>query len=387
MGSVDDHAIRAPDPQRLGLRPQQIREQNMVAVMQSLRHLKQASRSDLAAATGLDRSTLTHITAALLERELLTVQTHAPSTARGGRRSQLLGLDRRRWLVAGVEIRAGGGRWVLANLAGQTVASGSVGPSIPAASGAARRAWFAAILADARSAAGFAAGWAHIIGYGVGVPGLLDKRRTRIVNSFELEIDEIEFADAWGPDQPPVLFANDARCFAWHDGRDGLFAYTKLHRKGEQFAATGMGVGVIIVADGEMLAGTGGAAGELRGYNHSAKAADQLGIDMEALRREHGEQVAVDAAGKELLRNLRVVASVVDPPRIVVAGDLAAAVAPRAGKREELAVEPESAGKPALELNVPSELEIAEGASQMLLEAIFRGDATDPRLRIAAPIE
>ncbi len=364
-----------------GLNGTAVRERNMIAVLARLRSMGTASRADLAGAVGLDRSTMTHIASSLLESSLVESVTRSPSGSRGGRRAELLSVDRSTYAVAGCDITSTGARWVVTDLHGVTIAQGSVGPSLPAAHDTVRVHWFGSLLDDCALAITTETPDRRIVGAGIALPGLFDRARRRIVESFELGLRDVELPAIWlAPDLRPD-YANDATCYAWHaiatgrrsidmedrDIADGLYVFTKLHRDGDRFRPTGMGVGLVCVVGGSIVRGANGGAGELRGYRWRPGSADQIGVDMERLRESDGEESALVAAAEELGRNLSVIASALDPGRIVVAGDLFDTDAPAAAlvrtlrSIERVQVAPADATA------------VAAGAAEMAIDRLLTG--------------
>ena len=378
-----------------GLNGTAVRERNMIAVLARLRSMGTASRADLAGAVGLDRSTMTHIASSLLGSSLVESVTRSPSGSRGGRRAELLSVDRSTYAVAGCDITSTGARWVVTDLHGVTIAQGSVGPSLPAAHDTVRVHWFGSLLDDCALAITTETPDRRIVGAGIALPGLFDRARRRIVESFELGLRDVELPAIWlAPDLRPD-YANDATCYAWHaiasertrsrtatdatngpmndsadgsrDAADGLYAFTKLHRDGDRFRPTGMGVGLVCVVGGSIVRGANGGAGELRGYRWRPGSADQIGVDMERLRESDGEESALVAAAEELGRNLSVIASALDPGRIVVAGDLFDTDAPAAAlvrtlrSIERVQVAPADATA------------VAAGAAEMAIDRLLTG--------------
>lgn len=372
-----------------GVSSRDIRERNVIAVMQAVRRGGTPSRGELAAATGLDRSTLTHITGALLDAGLIEVSERAPASSRGGRRAELLRLSRLRYAVAGCDIRSGGARWVLMSLDGTPIDHGTVGPSMPTASLSARSAWLEGVMDDVRSAIAESATHHQpapfVVGTGMALPALVDRTQQTLVESFELGLARVDLHAAWRSSDHPVLFDNDASCYTWREiatqgpSTDGIYAYTKFHRDGPRFTDTGLGVGVMLVTDGRIRRGAHGSAGELRGYAW-APGRNQLGVAMEELRQDQGEEAAVMAASRELVRNLTVLASVLDPSRVIIAGDLcsheAALTAALTSDGDQL--------RNLVELRPPSPLELAEGAAWMVAEQLFAEVSPDPRLSFSA---
>ena len=382
---------------------QRVRERHVRAVMRALVSLGVASRSALATHVGLDRSTMTHVTSALLEAGLIEPIAQAPSGRQGGRRAELLAVERSRFAVVGADVQPAGIRWVLCDLRGNVQRSGSLGPSMPSAAGTVRRAWIQGLLEDLKAEIRTATANRKVLGVGLALPGLFDQSERRLVESVELGLTNVDLAElwhslwhsAWHTDTPSLRPDNDATCYAWREiathrralsagdatSADGVYVYTKLHRDGRRFLPAGVRVGVTVVAAGRIVSGARGAAGRLRGYRWSREDGSQLGIDLERIRVERGEQEALTAAATELVRNLVVVASVLDPMRIVIAGDLAAfgrQIQEIVGKLVPRELAP-------VEIREPEPLAVAHGAAQMVLEGLFSNGAH--RMPLAAVIE
>lgn len=375
---------------------QRTREFNILAVMRALISLGTASRSELAAHVGLDRSTMTHITSSLLAAGLIEPVAEAPAGTRGGRRAELLSVERSQFAILSADVQSRNPRWLLTNLRGEPLLDGLLGPSMPAAGGAVRRAWVEGVFDDLKHMVRLLPGGRRVLGLGAALPGLFDRSHIRLVESFELGLRDVDLQTLWNCTEPPLFAANDATCYAWREiasrrdelsrgdttAADGVYVYTKFHTDGERYLATGMGVGVTVVADGRIVRGHRGAAGELRGYRHTKHDTNQLGIDLERIRRQEGHEAAITAAATELVRNLAVIASVLDPPRIVVSGDLGT----YGEKLRNLAMELAPSGQTEIEYRSPESLAIAQGAAQMVVESLFSPDAqiARPAVRLDA---
>ncbi len=362
--------------------------------MRALISLGTASRSELATHVGLDRSTMTHITSTLLAAGLIEPVAEAPAGTRGGRRAELLSVERSRYAILSADVQSRNPRWLLTDLRGEPLLDGLLGPSMPAAGGAVRRAWVEGVFDDLSHMVRSRPEGRQVLGLGTALPGLFDRSHSRLVESFELGLRDIDLQALWDCTEPPLFAANDATCYAWREiaarrdelsrgmttAADGVYVYTKFHTDGERFLATGMGVGVTVVADGRIVRGHRGAAGELRGYRYTRHGANQLGVELERIRRQEGREAAITTAAEELIRNLVVIASVLDPPRIVVSGDLGIS----AEKLRELATEITPAGQSEIEYRAPEALAVAQGAAQMVVDSLFSPDTHVGRPRVGS---
>jgi len=315
-----------------GRKPQQFqRERNLSLVMNALRDGGPASRSELAATLNLDRSTLTHLSNALLAAELIVEADERSAGARGGRRPRPLALNPDLYAVVGVDIRARDAEWVLLRLDGSVRDRGVVARVAPNGAddslGWLKTAAFSVIDAVHDIGAGDSL---ELLGVGVSVPGIVDHGRSMLLRSLELGLDSEPIAPYWDRIGAPVLVDNDANCCAWNIAADPrqspnvVLCQIKLHQSADgKFRPTGAGIGLAFVLNGGLYYGAQGAAGELRGLRWTSASPDQLGAKLGRIQVEQGEAAAYRELGSEILRNLSVVTSVIDPDSVVVTGDIA----------------------------------------------------------------
>jgi predicted NBD/HSP70 family sugar kinase len=320
---------------------------------------------------------MTSIAAELLATGLVYEAEEQDAGARGGRRARLLVLDSERVVSGGISITDSEARWVVVSLSGARLASGRIsrmGHREPDE-------WIALAMAESNEAMHvWLAGSEKVplvAGVGVGLPGIVDGAVLR--ESVILETAGTDLASAWGAVPAPVsghcFFDNDANCGAWSVAFTGngeetvVFAHALFHHGADGFRPTVAGLGLSLVLRGSLHYGATNTAGEIRGYHWTADGADQLGV-----RAGDDPGATTESVLSEVVANLGVVASVIDPDRVVLGGDLTA----HAERIREL-TSPEGASGPASLLSRSGMLEIPDheehsveiGAARMILHRLF----------------
>ncbi|MEU4688788.1 ROK family transcriptional regulator [Actinoplanes sp. NPDC023714] len=320
-----------------------VRRAHEERVLAILREHGTLSRAQIAARSGLSRTTLSEITGDLLGRGAIVVTTtDAHRRAGSGRPAELLALDPRSGQFLGVDLGHTRVRVVVADAAHEIIASG-VTPyptkiSLPA------RIRAALTLVD-RLSRNQDIGLSALQGVGVGVTGphpagipqaTADRDRGRSARDEVLAAFRERFA-------APVLVGNNTRFAALAeagttDARDVL--YIRL--------ADGIGGGLVV--GGRLVAGAGGAAGEFghvsavpggalcrcgkRGCLETVAAvAPALAAagaadldDLAGRRHEPAVAAAMDRIAGAVGRVLAAAALVLDPELVVIGGPLVRAV-------------------------------------------------------------
>ncbi|MBR7839255.1 ROK family transcriptional regulator [Actinospica durhamensis] len=305
------------------------------------------SRTQLAQRTGLSQSTVTKIVNPLIDSGFVT-ETGAHSVGIG-RPQRMLAVAAERHAVIGLKLAPGAITGVLTDLRAQilgraehTLADGHD----PAAALAAAAAVVRDLLAADTEAAG------RLIGLGVGVGGHVEPGAGRVVHSGILGWDDVSVAAPLAAATGlPTLVGNDVDALAVAERWFG-------HGRGvETFAlvTVGPGIGCGLFLDGRLFTGSTGLAGEL---GHIPMRADgepcgcgrrgcleTLASDeaiLRALARADGRrpesiedavrlarsghrpaQAAFATMGEELGRALATLSNLVNPARIILAGERA----------------------------------------------------------------
>ena len=232
-----------------------MRAQHRRLLLQLLWSEREASRADLARATGLSRSTVSAIVADLLETGLVREVRAGRST--GGRRPIVLAFQHEAACIAGVELGASHVSAVLMDLFGNVLDHREVSCAVrdePEHALHVVRDCVGALLVgspDARR---------RLVGVGVAAPSPIDpKRPGRLVPTLIPAWEGIDVIERLqGSFGRPIFVDNDANAGAlaerwWSEAPDGNLAYLKV--------ATGIGAGLIV--DGRILRGAEGVAGEI----------------------------------------------------------------------------------------------------------------------------
>ncbi|TDO44001.1 putative NBD/HSP70 family sugar kinase [Kribbella sp. VKM Ac-2527] len=235
-----------------------IRATNLAAVLGFLRREAPCSRAAIASGTGLNKATVTSIVGDLLERRLVRETQQTQNHV--GRPATLLVLDGSAYAAVGLEVSANGLSALAFDTAGdQLLRWHRAGPGADA--GPAKTIAALAVLAR-RAISTVQSSGREVLGITVGVPGLIDRDGV-VVLAAGLGWRDVrlrtELTAALGRPDIPVAVDNDANLGALADQLHGPFAGCDnlIHLTGD----TGIGAGVI--ADGRLLRGDLGYAGEI----------------------------------------------------------------------------------------------------------------------------
>lgn len=377
-----------------------LRRRNAAALLRTLRYDGPASRAELALRTGLAKATVGTIAGGLEEAGVLRELEQVRSGERG-RPGQRLTLADGRPVGVGFEVNVEYVSAVVLDLAGTP--RWQVTRSVPdvAGVGAALGA-----LAD-EVAARLNAEALHPVGAAVALPGLVDGDDRTAVWTPNLDLtgtgvaDTVDRAFGWS-DRTRVV--NDADCAALAELRLGAG-----RGAGHLLYLTGtVGIGAGIVADGRLLRGARGFAGEVGHLPigepgapcgcgrtgcweasvglHALLAA--VGMEESGTPRETAAEVARRAAGSEqvragvvrtgelLGRGLGIVSGVLDPERIVLGGyfvPLGGLVLVPATAELDAAVALGGRARPELHLGELGTEAAATGAAERALDDVFSG--------------
>jgi predicted NBD/HSP70 family sugar kinase len=226
------------------------------AVLELIWHSEGISRAGIARATGLARSTVSDLTADLLDSGLVVESGDAPSE--GGRRAVMLSFDARSRVVLGVDLGASHVGVVLTDMRGETlewrVEPCPVRDDPDGATELVERLSLEALATEhGRSA--------RLLGLGVGLPAPIDDSSPRapapsVLPAWDGHTGLQDLADRL---DVPIEVENDANLGAlaelWWGGSEGIRDFTFIK------VATGIGAGHIV--KGEIFRGATGVAGEI----------------------------------------------------------------------------------------------------------------------------
>lgn len=235
-----------------------VRATNLAVVLQYARANAPCSRADIAAATGLNKATVSSLVADLIDRRLL--RETGLTENRIGRPATMLVLDGTPYAAIGLEVNADYLTAAAIDLAGEQVLSWRRSfaglDSTPAQAAA-------AIVALGRRAVNrLVKDGRRVLGLTVGVPGLVDPQgMVRLAPNLrwrDVDLRDMVFRALGGPDFP-VNVDNDANLAVLAESRYGAFAGTPdlVYLTGE------VGIGAGIISDGRLIRGARGFPGEI----------------------------------------------------------------------------------------------------------------------------
>lgn len=234
-------------------RRQLLKAINRAAILNAIKAHGEIARTDIAAATGLSPATVTSLTAELIRDGLIFEKETGAS--RGGRRPILLALNAEGAYVVGIKLAEEDATLALTDLNARIVARRTIqlGARDPLSTSRQLARGVIALL----KAAGVTRN--RLLGVGVGLAGVIDSQagicRTSPHNGWR----EVPFSK---------LLEDELDCIVYLDNNvNTLTLVEQLYGAGQQVPnflviTVGHGIGLGIVANGQVVRGAGGGAGE-----------------------------------------------------------------------------------------------------------------------------
>jgi glucokinase-like ROK family protein len=232
-----------------------VRELNASVVMDAIRLYAPLSRAELAARTGLNRSTITLIVNELIDRSF--VHETIRQDPKIGRPGMLLQFNPNGGFAIGVEIGVDFISVLLTNFVANVLWQRRT--NVPPGTNRFVIMELAENLINEAVEFGKANGL-RPLGIGVGLPGLVDERQGKLVFAPNLKWVDIPVRLIWvSRFNMPVFVENEANCAAM-----GEYFYGVAHDvKDFIYLKTGVGLGAGIMTDGQLFRGAHGFAGEV----------------------------------------------------------------------------------------------------------------------------
>jgi N-acetylglucosamine repressor len=231
---------------------QHTKEHNRILVLKTIFDNESISRADIARATGLTRTTITEIVAALLEEKLVTESGLGES--QGGKSPILLKLAEDSRYLLSLDLSHSEFRGAVINLRGMILATVSLPVSDRCGEEALELVY--KILDQLVES-----GYRPLVGIGVGTPGLVNGVEGVVIKAVNLDWENLPLANLLESRyQLPVYVLNDSQAAAM-----GEYHYGQGHLAESNLvvvnARHGLGAGIII--QGRLFQGDGGGAGEI----------------------------------------------------------------------------------------------------------------------------
>lgn len=231
---------------------QQLKEQNRDLVLKIFFESTQISRAEISRMTGLTRTTVSDIVADLIAEGL--VNEVGIGVSIGGKSPILLSLVDDRQFMIGLDLAYNQFRGAVVDLRGQICQM----VSLPVDNSIGERAiasTFAILDQLVRLP------YKSFIGIGVGTPGLVNSKEGVVVNSVNLEWQNLPLAqilhERYGL---PVIVLNDCQAAAMGEFK---FGGNPPASRNMVVVRVGHGIGAGVIIDGQIFSGDGGSAGEI----------------------------------------------------------------------------------------------------------------------------
>ncbi len=300
-----------------GNKPYQ-RSMNRSYVLETLRRNPGAARRDIARSLGLDRSTITLITAELIAEGLLEETPQAIGPSGRGRPTVGLRIRDDKLCVLGVSLHARGYEAVVRDNAGAIHARFDGATRLVAADESTLSTLLATIYRRVDLPL-------PIIGVGCAIPGSVDPTTPAILYSRELEVRDLKLPVSIHIDDEltiPVVFDNDARCGAWgelhsRNGATSDLVYATAAKQGTHF-----GVGLGVAASATVLSGATHTSGEFYSPDWQGDPGSQFSLSRKELSKVGSDPAVEQQVFTELIRGLVPTVTVIDPECVVFGGFL-----------------------------------------------------------------
>jgi len=226
---------------------------NRTAILNAIKAHGQIARTDIAAYTGLSPATVTSLTAELIHDGL--VHETETGASRGGRRPILLALNAEGAYVVGIKLAEEDATLALTDLNANVIARSTVvlGDRDPLSTSRQLAHGVNALLSDAGVAR------SRLLGVGVGLAGVIDS---------QAGICRISPHNGWREVPFSRLLEDELNCIVHLDNNvNTLTLVEQLYGVGQQVqnflvVTVGHGIGLGIVANGQVVRGASGGAGE-----------------------------------------------------------------------------------------------------------------------------
>ncbi len=292
------------------------------------------SRIAIAKRLNLDKSTVTNQVNHLIDIGLFEEINEGDSSSKGGRRPIHLGIRKSFGRIIGVEIQAHAYVAVEVDLAGNILSErrekAEFNPDnlTDLISEIVNRSTRAETAGQASQAS-----VAPLLGVGIGTGGLVDLGKSRIRFSIPLGITKpFDFSQTLADRiAVPCFIENDANCCALgelafsnkEDFKNFLFVLVEYKHELEALENSGgLGVGLGIVLDGKLYAGSHGNAGEFRSAFCDGPGLLQFSLSKKDIGKLAEDQKILYRAADELARNMAMLVNTMDFDSVIIGGDI-----------------------------------------------------------------
>jgi len=287
-----------------------------------------SSRIAIAKRLNLDKSTITNQVNHLIDIGLFEEIEEGTASIKGGRRPIHLGIRKSFGRIIGVEVQARSYVAVEVDLAGNILSErrgkAEFNPDNLTD-------LISSIVRD--SSTGDSSAQAPLLGVGIGTGGLVDLGKSRIRFSIPLGItNPFDFGKSLAEKVAvPCFIENDANCCALgelafsnkEDYKNFLFVLVEYKHEMEALENSGgLGVGLGIVLDGKLYAGSHGNAGEFRSTFCDGPGLLQFSLSKLDIRKLAEDQKILSRAADELARNMAMLVNTMDFDSVIIGGDI-----------------------------------------------------------------
>ncbi|HAK47130.1 MAG TPA: hypothetical protein DCO79_14585 [Spirochaeta sp.] len=333
------------------------------------------SRIEIADYLGLDKSTITNITAALQRDGIITEMSEGDAGPQGGRKPIKLKIEKNFYAAAGIEVQPDCCNVICINLLGEVLFSRKIKFEMDIFQ---FPIFFSKLIKDIKSDLNEKR--VILAGAGIGVSGIVNPEKGAILESIPLGInEEFPLLDKLSAMvDVPVFIDNDGNCCCWGElvfnRAEQLqdFIYCFVEFRDDCGVAIGLGVAI----DGKVHYGRNYSAGEFRSVFMEGENSGQIAILNDERINKEDDSDLFEKISSELGRNIALLVNTFALSDCFIGGDLTTAqleIMSRA-LRTEFNRNWSYPGESECRIRASSlrELSVAYGAASMIIDSLFR---------------
>lgn len=297
---------------------------NISRVLRTLWYKRCISRIDIAKELNLDKSTITHIISALIDKGIVKEIAEGQASPQGGRKPIYLTINKDYGCIAGFEIQPNYYEVVVVNLNGDILFSNYIRRNISSRN-------ITSVLSDLieNIMSNIKKKRLNLIGIGLGFSGILNPEEGIIYQSIPLQITKSIniLSSLKSKINTPILIENDANCCAW-----GELAFHKLYqlqnflfvliefREEEVIKKNygGIAVGLSIVINGKVYYGSSFSSGEFRSVFAQPTDPSQFSLSKDELLNINENENIFIRFTEELSENLALIINILNIHHIFI---------------------------------------------------------------------
>ena len=334
------------------------------------------SRIDISKQMGLYRSTVTSIIDSVLKSKIIIEGERGSATEKGGRKPINLIINKNAGMIIGLEVQPDFFTVSVVDLSGNVIFSKNQKiKEVKARTKTGAEKYFEDLIDKIINDVFESIKEIKIpkLAICIGVPGIVDTKKGVIIKSVPFNLENYDFSKTlFKKYKIPLLIENDAKCCAWLNGlnpkkEDFICVLIRNHSDG------GIGVGLSVVVNGEILNGHNYAVGEYRSISWKNEKNGQTGLSKDIIKNIERKPEAYKNWLIDLFSTLTVFVPLVQPQKIYIYGQkdpdfIQKVISKKVPQFDQIT----KTFKSRLEIVPQNFYEISKGAACMFIQKLFK---------------